>query len=300
MRSETAMSSDYLFTEDRFEEMFPNEETCVDYLFRLRWPRGFTCAICGHLDPSIFPSRSLACPNCGGHTSLTSGTVMHGTKKPLRQWLQAIWWICRNESGASARDLQRLLRLNSYQTAWTWLQKLRMVMSAADQEPCAGMVELGQGTVTPARSGRKGAEVLAAAEAMDLEGITGRIRMVGIMELDRSTLIAFIRRHVRPGSSIVAPGAEVYDCIREAGYIRVIDSPLAAPERVSELVQGFETWLNTVHRGGVQLKHLQLYLDEFCFRANSAMLPDAKAIFQALLLGCMGHKTIPYRQLVEG
>ena len=29
-----------------FQSMFPDEEHCADYLFALRWPRGFRCATC--------------------------------------------------------------------------------------------------------------------------------------------------------------------------------------------------------------------------------------------------------------
>jgi hypothetical protein len=79
----------------------------------------------------------------------------------------------------------------------------------------------------------------------------------------------------------------------------MIDSPSNNPHHAEQLIKGFEIWLNKVHHGGVTLKHLQLYLDEFCFRNNSAMLPNQNAIFNLLLQGVLANKPKPYRELVS-
>jgi len=39
-------------------------------------------------------------------------------------WFPAMWSVTSQKTGTSARTLQRVLRLGSYQTAWTWLHKL--------------------------------------------------------------------------------------------------------------------------------------------------------------------------------
>ena len=39
-----------------FQEQFPSETACWQYLRRLRWPRGFRCPRCGH-DRSYFLER---------------------------------------------------------------------------------------------------------------------------------------------------------------------------------------------------------------------------------------------------
>ncbi len=223
---------------------------------------------------------------------------MHGTKKPLCNWLRAIWWLCCNENGASAKDLQRLLHLSSYQTAWTWMQKLRMVMAAADREPCRGMVECGCDTVTPAWERDQRALVLAAAETVLPSGITGRIRMRVVPRLSGDTVTFFLRDAVEAGSSIVTPALTAYVEADTSGSIRVTDSGGNNPARITEIISSFEIWLNKVHRGGVALKHLQHYVDEFCFRNNSSLLPDRQAVFSAMLRGCMAGRPKPYKELV--
>ncbi len=285
-------------TAEEFDAIFADEKACTSYLFHVRWPEGFTCPRCRWQSPSVPPGRTITCPHCGNHTSLTTGTVMHGTKKPLCQWLRAIWWLCGNGNGASAKDLQRLLHLSSYQTAWTWMQKLRMVMAAADSEPCRGVVECGGGTVTPAWERKQRALVLAAAEATQPSGITGRIRMRVIPVLSAEAVSGFLRDAVEPGSSIVTPRHEAYLDADTVGLVRVTGAADPTPARITEIIASFEIWLNKVHRGGVGLKHLQHYLDEFCFRNNSTLLADRRAVFSALLRGCMAGRPRPYRELV--
>ncbi len=279
--------------------MFPDETACVEYFFYTRWPEGFKCPTCKWLDKNVVPERTVTCRHCGNRTSVTSGTVMHGTKKTLCTWLLAIWWLCQSESGSSAKDLQRLLHLSSYQTAWTWMQKLRSVMAAADDEPCRGLVEIGSAAVAPAWEKTERALVVAAAETIFPSGITGRIRMQIVAALTPASVTDFLSKAVQPGSSIVGPRLDPYLDADKNGSVYVIDANVTNPARINEIISSFEIWLNKVHRGGVAVKHLQHYLDEFCFRNNSVILPDRQAIFTTLLAGCMAGKSKPYRELVS-
>jgi hypothetical protein len=66
--------------------------------------------------------------SCRGEISITAGTVFAGTRKALRAWFLAMWFVTSQKPGASALGLQRVLGLGSYQTAWTWLHKMRRAM----------------------------------------------------------------------------------------------------------------------------------------------------------------------------
>ena len=119
---------DYPKTLLEFEERFRTEEACVEYLFHLRWPEGFQCPRCGH--GKAWPMRRdlYRCVRCRFETSVTAGTIFQDTKKPLRLWFRAIWHLTSQKYGANALGLQRVLDLGCYQTAWTWLHKLRCAM----------------------------------------------------------------------------------------------------------------------------------------------------------------------------
>jgi hypothetical protein len=224
---------------------------------------------------------------------------MHGTKKTLAQWLLAINWFSSSEIETSAKNLQRLLTLSSYQTAWTWLQKLRMAMGTADNIPCQGLVELAYAPVKPAWEKPQQALVIAAAEIILPTGIIGKIRMSAIDRLDLETISHFLHTAVTPDSSILGHELPVYKEVERQGYLYVRHSQVDNPRRAEQMVKGVEIWLNKVHRGGVTLKHLQPYLDEFCFRNNSAMLPSQEAVFNLLLQGVLTNKPKPYRELVS-
>lgn len=290
----------FTVNEQQIQAWLTDEEGCLAFLFHKRWPDGFQCPYCQWQHLPSRPSRTVICAHCGHPSSITTNTIMHGSKKHLSQWLLAIWWLCANETETSAKNLQRLLKLSSYQTAWTWLQKLRMAMGTADNIACHGLVELGCAPVLPAWEKPHQALVIAAAETILPAGITGRIRMATINRLEPSAITTFLQTAVTPGSSVFAPGLPAYRELDREGYLYVIYSPTENPHRAEQLIKGFEIWLNKVHRGGVALKHLQLYLNEFCFRSNSAMLPNLEAIFNLLLQGVLANKPKPYRELVAG
>ena len=73
---------------------------------------------------------------------MTAGTIFQDTRKPLRLWFRAIWHVTSQKNGASALGLQRVLGLGSYQTAWTWLHKLRRAMVRPGRERLGGVVEV--------------------------------------------------------------------------------------------------------------------------------------------------------------
>jgi transposase-like protein len=68
-----------------FQERFGTEEACRAYVFASRWSEGFVCPGCGARDAGGETRRHLwICTSCGRQTSVTAGTVMHGTRLGLR------------------------------------------------------------------------------------------------------------------------------------------------------------------------------------------------------------------------
>ena len=104
-----------------FEARFASEGACRDYLSALRWPEGFRCPGCGH--ERAWPVRKVwfECARCGRQTSVTSGTIFQA-RKPLRLWFRAMARHFAKERGQRAGSAARS---RSYQTAWTWMHKLR-------------------------------------------------------------------------------------------------------------------------------------------------------------------------------
>ncbi|MBA7551371.1 hypothetical protein ES705_43911 [subsurface metagenome] len=72
------------------EERFNTEAACVEYLQQLRWPEGFVCPRCGTEKSWQTCSGLYRCQRCELETSVTAGTILHRTRKPLRLWFRAM------------------------------------------------------------------------------------------------------------------------------------------------------------------------------------------------------------------
>jgi ribosomal protein L37AE/L43A len=98
-----------------FEERFATEEDCRAYWIEARWAGKPACAACQ--STRVWPVRQgrwFECADCRHQTSLTSGTPLHKTTKPLKMWFRAVFEISSRRNGISAKDLQRILGLGSY------------------------------------------------------------------------------------------------------------------------------------------------------------------------------------------
>ena len=136
------MVEDYPRTILELERRFATDEACREYLFQLRWPNGFVCPRCR--ETSAWPASRgrFVCTACRHQTSVTAGTIFENTRKPLTLWFRAIWYVTSQKNGASAANIQQILGLGSYQTAWTWLHKLRRAMVRPGREKLNGVVEV--------------------------------------------------------------------------------------------------------------------------------------------------------------
>jgi len=148
--------SEYPRTVLEFEERFATEEACRGYLAGLRWPQGFACLGCGH-PKAWWTSRGLLhCARCGHQTSVTAGTILQDTHRPLRLWFRAMWYVTSQKPGVSALGLQRVLGLGSYHTAWAWLHKLRRAMVRPGRDRLAGRVQVDETLIGGEKPGPRG------------------------------------------------------------------------------------------------------------------------------------------------
>src|SRR5919204_4077497 len=140
-----------------FNTQFGTDEQCRAYLFQARWPEGFRCDGCGHHDACTLRTRLVdECVACGKQHSVLAGTIFEPTKTGLARWFLAIYLVTSSKGGIAATELQRQLGFGSYQTAWSWLHKLRKAMVRPDRAPLAGRVEADESYVGGPRPGKRG------------------------------------------------------------------------------------------------------------------------------------------------
>jgi hypothetical protein len=152
-----------------------------------------------------------------------------------------MWLVTSQKTGASALNLQRVLGLGCYETAWTWLHKLRRAMVRPGRDRLDGRVEVDEtfwgspGEEAHGRRAGKKAMIAIAAEE-DGEGI-GRIRMRRIPNASAQILERFVREAVEPGSVVHTDGWEGYGAWLDKDYrheVTVLKGK--GPEAASELL----------------------------------------------------------------
>ena len=132
-----------------FQRRFPDDAACAHYLAALRWPDGFSCPSCGHAQAWALRTKpwTYECRGCRCQTSVKAGTILHGSKLALTTWFWAAYLMATHSNGISALQLQRLLGLGSYKSAWLLCAKLRRAMVAPERTPLAGLVEIDESAI---------------------------------------------------------------------------------------------------------------------------------------------------------
>jgi hypothetical protein len=188
-----------------FQETFPDKETCAVYLRARRWPDGFVCPLCSGRRATPLKKRAHThqCLDCRGQTTITSGTVMHKSKLPLKLWFSAAHLIATHSDGMSlsVRQFGTLLGIK-YKTAWLLKQKLRQSMN---NEPLKGRVEVGHTKIPFLGAGsfldptESGKVIVVAA----LETSSYQTRLAAIPDESPAAIEAFIRANVKPGATLL-------------------------------------------------------------------------------------------------
>jgi transposase-like protein len=273
------------------EKRFSTESGCIDYLHRMRWPDGFVCPRCGGRAGWQTNRNLCHCSQCGVQTSVTAGSILHGTRKPLVLWFRAMWHITGQKYGANALGLKRVLNLGSYNTAWQWLHKLRRAMVRPGRDQLSGIVEVDETYVGGKKPGKRGrgaagkALVGIAVEDKGEEGI-GRIRLVHLRDASSASLTSFVREVVQPGSTIRTDDWTGYGGLTDSGFEHVVlpSNKLKLAHLVAALLK---RWLLGTYQGAVRPSHLAYYLDEFTFRFNRRTSASRGKLFYRLVQQAM-------------
>lgn len=285
-------------TFDEFIKRFLTDEQCEAYLYELRWGDGFVCPVCGNGECWKTKRYLYTCTACQHQASVTAGTIFQDTRKPLRNWFTAIWWVTTQKYGASAEGLQQVLGLKSYETAWTWLHKIRRAMVVPNRAKLSGTVEIDEcyvgGKSEGGKVGRGSENKTLVAIAAELDGKKlGRIRLKTLNDASAESLIPFITENVEQGSKLITDDWRGFNGIEAKGYERIIYKQSTATTEdemlphVHLVISLLKRWLLGTHQGAVEPKHLQSYLDEYVFRFNRRTAAKRGLLFYRLLENAM-------------
>ena len=282
---------DYPKTLLEFAERFANEEACLEYLFKIRWPEGFRCPRCGQQE-AWSTKRGFRCVRCDLQTSVTAGTIFQDTKMPLRLWFWAIWHLTTQKYGANAQGLQRVLDLGSYHTAWILLHKLRCAMVRPGRSRLLGKIQADEiyiGGEKPGKRGRGAAGKALVVVMVEVKGNKiGRIRLKHVPDASGASLESAVKESVEPGSTVHTDGWGGYGGLSKLGYAHEVirkeavvgKNLLPKANRIASLLK---RWLLGTYQGRVESSHLDYYLDEYTFRFNRRTSRSRGKLFYRLV-----------------
>jgi len=130
-----------------------DEDSGYRLLEDLRWGDRPVCPHCGSARQSYFLKpqhggratrtgrltrrRVWKCAACRKQFSALTGTVLQGTKIPIRTWIRVVSEMSASSPGVSARDIERKYGLTA-KTAWSVVSRIR---DAMQREPMASMLD---------------------------------------------------------------------------------------------------------------------------------------------------------------
>lgn len=96
----------------QFFKRFPDEETCLQHLFDVRFGQGHVCPKCERESKwfRIKAERAFSCQWCGHHLHPTVGTPFEKSRTPLQLWFYAIFLFTTTRNGVAAKELKRSIQ----------------------------------------------------------------------------------------------------------------------------------------------------------------------------------------------
>jgi transposase-like protein len=291
--------------------MFPDNESCENYLFKLKWKNGFVCLKCKNTEAWKNKRGHYICTKCEHEHSVTSQTIFHGTHKKLKYWFKAVWWFTSTKSGISAVNLKNLLGI-SYPTAWCWLQKLKRSCVRPDRTDLSGDVEVDEFYLGGKSAGKRGRgsenkkKLVIAVERRESGKrggtITGRIRIKVINDCTAHTLTTFIKENIERKSKIITDKWKSYNQLKNMDFkhsAKKSSENISALRHVHIVISLINRWVTGTLQTRISEKHLQEYMDEFVFRFNRRNLSSIGNKFYSFMKLTVVSNHYTYNQIIE-
>src|SRR5436190_10260455 len=145
-KPQRAKTSESTYTLMDFTREFPDDATCLDWLWRQRYATDGSHAHCPKCERErkfhrVASRPSYSCDTCGHHLHPTAGTIFHKSATSLQLWFYAMYLMTSTRCAVSAKHLERELGV-TYKTAWRMANLIRNeLMSQDDEPPLSGDVE---------------------------------------------------------------------------------------------------------------------------------------------------------------
>ncbi|SIS89159.1 7TM diverse intracellular signaling domain-containing protein [Belliella pelovolcani] len=116
---------------ENFKKVFPDKETCYQFLSELKWKDNYHCKKCGYNKYSEGPVFSRRCRNCNYLESPTVDTLFHKLKFPIEKAFYILYLSNRKDVDLTLSELSEILELRR-ETCWAFKNKIAQAMEKVD------------------------------------------------------------------------------------------------------------------------------------------------------------------------
>jgi transposase-like protein len=279
---------------------FSDQDVCVQFVAKLRWPDGPICPTCGGTEHSYLTTRRVwKCKACKRQFSVKVGSIFEDSAIPLDKWLAAMWMIANSKNGVSSHKMARSLGITQ-KSAWFLLHRIRLAMQTGTFAKLDGEIEVDETFI-----GGKARNMHKSKRAKKITGTGGNdkaivagvlqrggeVRAVVVSDTRRATLQAGVRQHVEKGAVVYSDALQSYNGLAGEYDHKVVDH---AEKYVDGQVHvnGVENFWSLLKRGlhgtnvPVQPWHPFRYMDERVFTYNERDLTDPRPLPGGAGHGC--------------
>jgi len=285
----------------RVFQKYPDHESCIEHLERVRWGDNPACPHCGSVTVARKAENDRIgrwnCHGCKSSFNVLSGTIFQKTKVPLQKWFLAISLVLNAKKSLSSYQLSRDLDLNQ-KTAWFMAMRIREAM-VDEGVLLSGIVEADEAYIggkprkpnkreddRPSKPGR-GTDKLPIIGAVERGG---KVVAQPSLKVDAKALTSFLNKVVDADSSVLVTDTWVgYNRMREHMRHITVDHGRQYVDGLAHTntIEGFwsllkRAWYGSHHHfsDGYSIA----YVVETCFKYNSR---GRKDVFESFLAGAV-------------
>lgn len=283
----------------QFRERFPDDDSCLQEVFRLRFGHLNECPACSAVFSykrvtSISKKnkerrKSFQCASCSHQLYPLVGTIYEKSRTPLTYWFYSIYLYTATRNGVAAKELERQLGV-TYKTAFRMAHKIRQLMAMNRNNLFDGVIQIDELYTGGALGNKHGSKAnwRRIKEGPDYN----KKKILGIIENDRTVrtemfneatdrqIIPLILKNVMKGSIIVTDGHRMYNDLESLGYVHIqvkhSENKWLKDGFHTNSIEGFWSQLERIIKGThikVSKKYMQKYADEACFRYSYRKRP---------------------------